>query len=492
MAKGKILYRRRKSSFYVGKFQPPKKAIPQAMNLELTGITIYVVAMLMLGFYVSKRIKTDDDYFLAGRSLGPFLATFSIFATWFGAETCIGTAGAVYRNGLSSIHADPVGYSICILLMGFIFSRILWNKKITTIPDLYRERFSPNTEKMAALIMIPSSLVWAGAQIRAFGQILHSTTDFGVTVAITVAALVVVIYTISGGLLADAYTDLIQGFALIAGLIFLMVAMMMDLGGPAAAWASIPTERLSFSFERDDLSVLGKLELWMVPILGSLMSQELVSRVVASRSAKVAHHSALRAGTLYLLVGGMPIMIGLMGINYLPDLQESETILPILAKSHLSYFFYVIFVGALVSAILSTVDSTLLSASALASHNLIFPVMKDLTERKKVIIARLGVLVSGGIAYLIAFMSDSITELVETASSLGGPSILIITSIALFSRKGGAVNAIFAMSMSILAWVISHYFWEIEFPIILTVIVCGVSYYLSVPFTRSSLKSLGR
>src|SRR5690606_25437118 len=115
---------------------------------------------------------------------GPYLATFSIFATWFGAETCIGTAGAVYRGGLSSIHADPFGYSLCILIMGLFFAKILWRKKITTIPDLFRERFSPNTEKLAALIMIPSSIVWAGAQIRAFGQILHSTTDFGVTVAV--------------------------------------------------------------------------------------------------------------------------------------------------------------------------------------------------------------------------------------------------------------------------------------------------------------------
>jgi solute:Na+ symporter, SSS family len=462
----------------------PTQAVSFKMNLELIGITLYVLAMLVLGFYVSKRIKTDDDYFLAGRSLGPFLATFSIFATWFGAETCIGTAGSVYRHGLGSIQADPVGYSICILLMGFIFSRILWNKKITTIPDLYRERFSPNTERMAALIMIPSSLVWAGAQIRAFGQILHSTTDFGVTVAITVAALVVVIYTISGGLLADAYTDLIQGFALIAGLIFLMVAMIMDMGGLSTALASIPRERLTFSFERDDLSVLGKLELWMVPILGSLMSQELVSRVVASKSAKVAHHSALRAGTLYLAVGGIPIMIGLLGINYLPNLQESETIMPLLAKTHLSPFFYIIFIGALVSAILSTVDSTLLSASALASHNLIFPAMKNLTERKKVIVARLGVLISGGVAYVIAFLSESITDLVETASSLGGPSILIITSIALFSRRGNGINAIFAMTMSILAWALSHYVWEVEFPIILTVVVCGLSYFMSLPFTN--------
>jgi SSS family transporter len=450
------------------------------MNWELFGISLYVLGMLVIGFYVSSRIKNDDDYFLAGRSLGPFLATFSIFATWFGAETCIGTAGSVYRSGLSSIHADPLGYSICIFLMGFLFSKILWEKKITTIPDLFRDRFSVNTEKLAALLMIPSSIIWAGAQVRAFGQIIHSTTDYGVTVAITIAACVVIIYTISGGLLADAYTDLIQGFALIAGLIFLLLAIVMDLGGVGPALKTIPLDKLTFRGAEDGLSFLGRAELWMIPILGSLVSQELVSRVVASRSSTVANRSCFRAGWLYLIIGTIPVFIGLLGVNYLPGLKDSETVMPVLAKLHLNYFFYIIFVGALVSAILSTVDTTLLSASALVSHNLIYPALGKVSEKKKVFIARSATLISGVLAYVIAFMSESITGLVETASSLGGPSILVMTVIALWIKKGSAANAIFAIIMSIFTWIMTHFVIEIEFPTLATVGVCILSYFSSL------------
>ena len=454
------------------------------MNWELIGIIIYVLMMLGLGFWVSKRIKTDDDYFLAGRSLGPYLATFSIFATWFGAETCIGTAGAVYKYGITSIHADPIGYTLCILIMGFFFSRILWRKKITTIPDLFRKRFSPNTEKIAALIMIPSSIIWAGAQIRAFGQIINSSTDYGVTVAITVAAAVVIVYTVFGGLLADAYTDLIQGIALIVGLIILFVSLLMDNG--------LPFEEVSYSIKRgfaftefDQLSFLGRLELWMVPIFGSILAQELVSRVVASKSEEVAYKSSLRAGFLYLVVGLIPVFIGLMGGELFSKLSEPETIMPMLAKHYLNSFFYVIFIGALVSAILSTVDSTLLSASALASHNLIYPYVKNLTEKKKVLIARSGVLISGLIAYGIAFTSDSIRELVETASGLGGPSILVITIMALWVKRGTSANAIFALLMSILTWGLGHFAFEMDYPVILTVIVCGISYFIPLPFRNN-------
>ena len=461
------------------------------MNWELFWIALYVLTMLVKGIYVSRNIKTQDDYFLGGRTLGPYLATFSIFATWFGAETCIGTAGAVYSRGLSAIHADPLGYTLCLLVMAFVFAKVLWRKNITTIPDLFRRRFSENTEKLAAILMIPGSIIWAGAQIRALGQIVHSNTSVGAEIAVTAAAVVVIGYTMLGGLLADAYNDLIQGIAVMVGIFFMLFGVVNGLGGFEAALSTIPLEKLSFSGgDGANLSFLGNLELWMVPILGSLMAQELVSRVVASRSEKVAFNSTIRAASLYLLVGCVPVLIGLLGPHYLPNLKDPETLMPFLAKTHLSYFFYIIFMGALVSAILSTVDTTLLSASALASHNLVYPTFKNMSEKNKVVVARLGTLVAGILAYTIAFSSQSITGLVETASSLGGPSILIITIIALWVKKGNSTNAIFAMVMSMITWACTNFLFEIEYPIILTVTVCAVSYFISLPFTTSEKEAV--
>lgn len=451
------------------------------MNWELLGICGYVIGMVYVGYVVSKKIKTDDDYFLAGRSLGPFLGTFSIFATWFGAESCIGTSGNVLRVGISGTHADPFGYALCIMLMAMFFAKVLWDKKITTLPDLFRKRFSPSAEKLAALIMIPSSLVWAGAQIRAFGQIIHVTSDFNVNVAVSVAALVVIIYTMFGGLLADAYNDLIQGIAIIVGLVILFVVLVMGLGGPEAAWQTVKPESLDF-FKTEETSWMARWEMWLVPILGSLMSQELVSRVSASRSAKVAVHSAWRASFIYLVVGLFPVAIGLLGHAYHPNLAESDSIMPLLAKEHLHVFLYVIFVGALVAAILSTVDSTLLAVSALATHNLLYPHLPDLSEKRKVLIARVGVLLSGAVAYGITFSSDSVTEMVETASSLGGPTILVMVCFALFTKIGNHISALVAMGTSLVVWFVSHFIIEAEAPVIWTVLSCLGSYLLTVPF----------
>ena len=83
----------------------------------------YLALQLGIGIWISRRIKSESDYLLAGRSLGYTLATFSIFATWFGAETMVGSAGNAYRDGVSLGNAEPFGYGLCLILAGFVFAK---------------------------------------------------------------------------------------------------------------------------------------------------------------------------------------------------------------------------------------------------------------------------------------------------------------------------------------------------------------------------------
>jgi SSS family solute:Na+ symporter len=195
---------------------------------------------MLIGVLVSRSIRTEDDYLLAGRQLGPALATFSIFATWFGAETCVGSAGAVYQTGLSATRADPFGYALVIVILAAVFAAPLWRAQITTLGDLFRRRYSPRVEQVAVILMIPTSILWAGAQIRAFGQVLASASDgMSATVGIAVATVTVLVYTIFGGLLADAWTDLLQGIVLAVGLTVVTVLVVNGLGGIGPALSGV-------------------------------------------------------------------------------------------------------------------------------------------------------------------------------------------------------------------------------------------------------------
>jgi len=442
------------------------------VSAVLWGILAYLVLQFGIGAYVSRRIRTESDYIVAGRQLGYGLATFSIFATWFGAETTIGSAGAVYGSGLTGATSDPFGYGACLLIMGVVFAAPLWRRKLTTLADLFRQRYSPGVEKLAVLLMVPASLLWAAAQIRAFGQVISASAGIGVSVTITVAAGIVVAYTAFGGMLADAWTDLIQGIVLVVGLLVLFGALLLSTG--LEPFTAIPAARLDpFA---GGASALGVIEEWAIPICGSVVAAELVSRVISARSPEVAKRSSLVAGGGYLILGLIPVTVGLAGSVLLPGLEDPEQILPLLAQRLLPGALYVILAGALISAILSTVDTTLLVCSSLVSHNLIVPARPGMSERSKVRIARGGVALFGVLAYIIALHADGVYALVEEASSFGSAGIFTVVTIGLFTTWGRAAAAIASLLGGVIAWVLGAYVLGLDLPYLTSLLVSIAAY----------------
>jgi len=415
----------------------------------LGAVLAYMLAQLAIGVVVSRRIRTEGEYLVAGRSLGYSLATFSIFATWFGAETVIGAGGAAFQDGVSLGSAEPYGYGLCLILMGLVFAVPLWRRKLLTLADLFRERYSPRVERLAAVVLIPGSVLWAAAQMRAFGHVLATSSALDVHVALSVAAGFTILYTIFGGLLADAITDMIQGVLLVIGLIVVLAAVVHYLGGVEGAAAAVArADRVRFAAPAGT-PLLATLEAWAIPVCGSVVAAELVSRVIAARSPRVARRSAIAAGVLYVVVGTIPVFVGVVGGAIIPAVADPEQLLPTVARELLPTAMYALFAGGLISAILSTVDSTLLVSSGLLSHNLLVPLLGTTDERLKLRLARGGVLAFGVVAYVLALRSEGVFALVEQASAFGSAGVLVTVSFGLFTRLGGAKTAAATLAMGV-------------------------------------------
>jgi Na+/proline symporter len=422
----------------------------------LVAILVYMSIQLAIGVWISRRIHTESDYLVAGRQLGYALTTFSIFATWFGAETVVGSAGIAYRDGVSLASAEPFGYGLCLVLMGLVFAVPLWRLRLTTLADLFRERYSQRVERFAALVLIPSSILWAAAQVRAFGHVLSTaTTGVDAEIAIAIAAGFTILYTMFGGLLVDAITDVIQGVMLILGLSVALVAVVMHLGGPTAAVATLASVGPVRLIPPTGGSALAVIEEWAIPICGSVVATELVGRVIATRTAAIARTSSLLAGAMYLTVGLVPVILGLLGQRLLPGLADPEQIVPTVARQLLPTLFYAVFAGGLISAILSTVDSTLLVSSGLLSHNLVVPMLRIRDERAKVSIARAGVVVFGAVAYGLALRAEGVFALVEQASAFGSAGALVTVCFGLFSRIGGARAAAATLAVGTMSYIVA-------------------------------------
>lgn len=436
-------------------------------------IFIYLAVQMGIAYVVSRGVKSEEDYLVAGRSRPAWLLALSLFATWFGAETCLGSSAAVFEGGLSGSRADPLGYGLCLVLGGLFIAARIWNRKYSTLADFYADRFGRGPEKLAVIILCLSSLIWGAAQLRAFGQVIASITPLNVQLAIFAAFLFVVTYTLMGGLLGDMITDVVQGVVVIGGLILMLVIIATEVD-ITALLAAQPPERWTLLAPGE--TGWERLDRWMIPVMGSLVAQEIVARMLAAGSPRIARKACYAAAGVYFLVGSIPVLLGLIGPLVFPYEGETEQFLLQLAHEKLPALAFVAFAGALLSALLSTIDSILLSAGGLVAHNLLIPALRVRDERRKLFLNRVVVLVAGVACYLLAVRSTSIFDLLETASSFGTAGILVITLGGLWAGRGGKATALATLVTGAVFTPVAEYMLGIPAPFVATIALSALVY----------------
>jgi len=263
---------------------------------------------------------------------------------------------------------------------------------------------------------------------------------------------------------------------LLIGLVVITFLLHDHTGGLPNALAQVEPER--WTLHPANAGVLARMEAWAIPICGSVLAQELVARILAIRSPFLARRVAVSASALYLAVGVIPVAIGLLGPGLLPGLAVPEQLLPRLAATLLPGGWYVIFAGALVSAILSTVDSALLAAASLCSHNLLLSVRPTMSEVAKVRAARSCVVLFGLLAFVMATYAESVYSLVEEASAFGSAGIFVVGTFALFSDVGGPRAATAGLVTGLVTYVYGSYFGTWETPYLISLAASATSYVL--------------
>jgi len=445
-------------------------------------IIFYVVIQILIGLYLSRKIKNEADYFVGGRRVSFFLVSFSLFATWFGAETCLGSSGAVYENGLSGSRADPFGFSLCLFLMGFLLAARLRRKNYMTLADFIKDRYGQLAERLVVWVMIPSSIIWGAAQLRAFGQILSVSTDLPLDLMICFSALLVITYTVLGGLLGDIYTDLVQGFIVVFSLVALAVVVLTRVPDLQSIIQQMPPDRWKILGVGE--SLWERIDRWAVPVLGSLVVQEAISRFLAARNPKEAVRACHTAGGIYFFTGLIPLFLGFIGPWLLPGLADREQFLVVLSHQYLPGILSVIFLGALISAILSTVDSILLACAALFSHNFLLPILSIKKEKTKVLVGRGAVIATGLIALIIALSGNRIYDLVLLAAAFGTAGVLVITLFGLYSRLNSQKAALLTLVGGLVLTPVFQLVLKLKAPFLLSVLSCVAIFALGALFSR--------
>src|SRR4051812_20506731 len=203
-------------------------------------VLLYLAVTIGIGLWAARRVHNSRDYLVAGRSLPLYMNSATVFATWFGAETVLSVSTEFAKSGMGGIVADPFGSSFCLVIVALFFARAFYRMDLLTIGDFYRKRYGRTMEVGTSIVISLSYLGWTAAQMTALGLAFSTLTDGAVSLqtGIVLGAVVVLGYTVWGGMWSVAFTDLFQSVMIIAGVVVIAWFVGDMAGGPGKVLAA--------------------------------------------------------------------------------------------------------------------------------------------------------------------------------------------------------------------------------------------------------------
>jgi solute:Na+ symporter, SSS family len=430
----------------------------------ITAVILYFLITLLIGFAANRKIANTGDFINTGRNLHPVVNTAALFALWFGSETIFGASSEFADSGFLGVIEDPFGGVLCLLIVGLVYSRKLYRHNVYTIGDIFRKHYGVRIEYISSLLMIVSFFGYAGAQMVALGLIVQVLTGLGLGLSMLLSAMVVIVYTFTGGMWAVSLTDFVQSILIVTGLVVIAWMITGEAGSPQKVIQSIPDEHLRFFPDGGALSWVNWFAAWMVLGVGSVVSQDIFQRVNSARSENAAYYSTLAGAGIYLVLAMLPLYL-VAAIRIIdPTILEGDLqlALPVLVQQTMPEWVQILFFGSLLSAIMSTCSGALLAPASLLSENILkHNYIKNLNEKQSLRLTRFCVLIVGVISLGMAFGSQNIFHLVGEASIFGLVSIFVPFTAALFFNHKSVKGALTSMIAGTLVWALFNYIIEI-------------------------------
>jgi solute:Na+ symporter, SSS family len=434
----------------------------------IISLGIYMVGMLLIGWYAYKKTSNLSDYMLGGRGLGPAVTALSAGAADMSGWMLMGLPGAMYVSGLSSMWI-AVGLSIGAYLNYLLVApRLRTYTEVAndsiTIPDFFENRFSDHSKMLrsvSAIVIFVFFTLYTSAGLVSGGTLFDSAFGLDYQFGLFLTAGVVLAYTLFGGFLAVSLTDFVQGLIMLIALVLVPIVALTDIGGIAPTFDEIRQIDPAMLNIFTGTSVLGIISLlaWGFGYFGQ---PHIIVRFMAISSLKELK-PARRIGMGWMIISIIGAMFtGLVGAAYISKtgatLDDPETIFIYFSELLFHPLITGFLLAAILAAIMSTISSQLLvTASSMTEDFYKTFFRRNATDKELILIGRLSVLVVSVIAIFLSINpNDTILGLVGYAwagfGSAFGPAILL----SLYWKrmtKWGALSGIIVGALTVLIWV---------------------------------------
>jgi SSS family solute:Na+ symporter len=392
----------------------------------LTGLVLiaYLLAMMAVGAVAARRSNTLETFFLAGRSLKPVLLTATLCATILGASSTLGMAGLGFSEGLTGAWWLLSG-TLGLLVLSFFLAEKVRSAGCFTLPELIGEEYDQRVRFGASALILVSWIGIVAAQIVASGKLLAVLFGPRQEVFMIVSALVFVIYTALGGQRSIVKTDAAQLLILLLGLIIVSWRALQLVGPEILAGQSFPT-----SAARGGIDVAS-----LVLVVGStyMVGPDIYSRLFSAENPKTARRSALAAALVLLPLAFIITGLGISARILFPGIGPEEA-LPVLMTETLSPLGEGLVAAALLSALMSSADTTLLTATSIFALDIYKTARPGASQRRMMRVSRGGTVLIGGLALLSALrLPEIIASLLSAYTVFAGG--LIVPLVAGFWKE---------------------------------------------------------
>uniref|UniRef100_A0A336MDH6 CSON000055 protein n=1 Tax=Culicoides sonorensis TaxID=179676 RepID=A0A336MDH6_CULSO len=421
----------------------------------VVSIVLFYLLILGVGIWAGRKKEagndSEEEVMLAGRNIGLFVGIFTMTATWVGGGYINGTAEAIYTTGLVWCQA-PFGYALSLVFGGIFFANPMRKQGYITMLDPLQDSFG---ERMGGLLFLPAlcgEVFWAAGILAALGATLSVIIDMDHRTSVILSSCIAVFYTLFGGLYAVAYTDVIQ-----LGCIFIGLWMCIPF-----AWMNEHVQSLS-SMEVDWIGEIDPKEKWfymdygLLLVFGGIPWQVYFQRVLSSKTAGRAQVLSYVAAFGCIIMAIPPVLIGAIAkatpwneTDYKGPwpltVQETSMILPMVLQYLTPDFVSFFGLGAVSAAVMSSADSSVLSAASMFARNVYKLIFRIRASEMEIIwVMRVGIIVVGILATIMALTIPSIYGLWSMCSDLVYvilfPQLLMVVHFKNFCNTYGSLSA---------------------------------------------------
>ena len=394
------------------------------MIIKYIILFLYFIILFLIGYFASKRIKNTEDYYVGGKKLGFWVVAFSARATGESAWLLLGLTGLGAMVGVSAfwvVLGEVIGVSISWLFMAEKFKQLTDNYKSITIPDYLVSRFQSKTHTLRIVAATALSLfviIYVSAQIDATGSAFESFLGWNYFTGAIVGFLIVLTYIFTGGFVAVAWSDLFQGLIMLFGLVLLPIVAYYSISADVSISQELTKLDPSFLniWGNGGFNILNFFTILGFAFigLGFMGSPQLFIRFMSIKNVSEIKKGRWVAIIFTIITDSCAVLIGIYGRYLLTSIGDNpeeilgngaQNILPLLVDKIMPITLIGIYIAAVLSAIMSTIDSLLVVASSAISRDFYQQIFKpDKTEQELANISRIITLILAVLALIIAMI----------------------------------------------------------------------------------------